>query len=163
MVNRQRGAGLLEVMIGLFVLAVGMLGFMGLLSSSMTMSQRANTLSQATFFAEEIADRARANRGAVSDYGINFSEDTTATSAINPKCDSADCTEVEMATWDMAQWMETLQQVLPGGDAEIIVNTVGGVTEMQITISYNLRLGREGTGSSANLGTLEQFQMVTEI
>jgi len=162
-VKKQKGASLLEVMIGLFVLAVGMLGFMGLLTSSLTMNQRSFTLSQAMFLAEDIAERARANRDVLANYAINYSENTTATASINPKCDSTLCTEAEMAAWDVAQWMEEVQQALPNSDGEVSVSTTGGITEMTIKIQYTLKEGKSGTGDVADLGVLEEFKVVTEI
>lgn len=161
--NHQRGASLLEVMIGLFVLAIGMLGFMGLLNSSLTMNQRSFTLTQAMFLAEEIVDRARANRDEILEYGITFSENTVSTSTINPKCNAVTCTEVEMAAWDLAEWMEQLQNILPGSDAEITITTVVDKIKMKVHINYNLKQGSDNTGTAATLGLLEQYQMVTEI
>ena len=162
-VRKQQGASLLEVMIGLFVLAIGMLGFMGLLTSSLTMNQRAYTSSQATFLAEEIFDRARANREVLTSYGITLATTPAGTSTIVPKCNAAACTEAQLAAWDLAEWMETLQQALPGGDAAIVIDTTVTPPQMQVTIQYTLKQGSNETGSAALLGQLGTFQMATEI
>lgn len=157
--SAQKGASLLEVMIALFILAVGLLGYVGLITSGLTINQRAYTLTQAMFFAEDFVDRARANRDVVSDYKIILGEPPTTTA----DCNSNPCTEDQMASWDKAEWWAQLDNTLFNADAEVAIDTGSGKTEMTITISYSLALGKEGTGSTEDMNDVEQYQLVTEI
>lgn len=168
-VNRyQRGSSLLEVMIALFVLAIGMLGYVGLITSGITINQRAFSLSQATFLAEDLVDRARSNRGVIADYKV-LSGTTPSTildcdnSAGSALSSVTTCTEAEMAEWDLAQWWESVNNTLSNADATVTIDTTSNQTKMTITLNYSLSIGREGTGDEGTLTDLEQYQLVTEI
>lgn len=157
----QSGASLIEVMVALFVMAIGLLGFAALLTTSSTLNQRAFQLSQAVFLAESIVERVRANRNgsSVSDYGVNLSENPSS----NSNCDSSACSPTDMAKWDVAQWMMQVNSLLPSGDAQIEVNTVSGITSITVTVYYELREGGKSTGGAGLLGKLESYVLRTEI
>lgn len=157
----QSGASLIEVMVALFVMAIGLLGFAALLTTSSTLNQRAFQLSQAVFLAESIVERVRANREStsISDYGVTLSEDPSSSS----DCDSKDCGASEMAKWDVAQWMTQVESLLPSGDAQIEINTAAGITSITVTVYYKLREGGKSTGDAGLLGKLENYVLRTEI
>lgn len=155
----QAGASLIEVMVALFVMAIGLLGFAALLTTSSTLNQRAFQLSQAVFLAESIVERARANRDSVSNYGITLAQNATSSG----NCDSADCDAATMASWDLAQWMTQVEGTLPEGDAEITIDTTTTIPIMTVTVYYELREGGKSTGDSALLGTLENHTLRAEI
>ena len=157
--SKQNGASLLEVMIALFILAVGLLGYVGLITSGLTINQRAYTLTQAMFFAEDFVDRARANRDVISQYRMVFDEPPTTTA----DCNTNSCSEDQMASWDKVEWWTQLDNTLFNADAEVVIDTDSGKTEMTITISYSLALGKEGTGSTEDMNDVEQYQLITEI
>lgn len=152
----QRGAGLLETMIALFVLAVGLLGFAALLTNSLTMNQRAFTLSQAMMLANNYVERMRVNRSVVSDYAIAISDDAPGTST---NCLTTDCTDIQMVEWDKSQWFSLLSATLPSSDAEVIVSSVGDEFTVDIEIQYELRVGRVGDGNNA---AVEQMQNIVD-
>ncbi len=58
----QRGVGLIEILISLFVISIGMLGLVGLQFTVSTSNQDAYVKSQATIISESLADRIRLNR-----------------------------------------------------------------------------------------------------
>lgn len=58
----QRGFSMIEILIALFILAVGVLGFAGLQMMSLSSSQEGYLRSQATQLAENLAARMRSNR-----------------------------------------------------------------------------------------------------
>lgn len=159
----QSGASLIEVMVALFVMAIGLLGFAALLANSSTLNQRAFHLSQASFLAESIIERARANRDSanISSYGVTLGTKPTSTS----NCDAANsnCSASDMAGWDLAQWMSEVEAALPEGDAQIVISTASDITTMTVTIYYKLREGGKSTGSAALLGKLESYILSAEI
>ena len=59
--HTQNGASLLEVMIALFVLAVGLLGVFAMQAESMKLNQQAYSSSQAMFLANDAVERMRVN------------------------------------------------------------------------------------------------------
>ena len=59
---KQSGFTLLEVLVAMLVLAIGLLGLAGLMTSSMRDNLSASHRTQATWLAYDILDRMRANR-----------------------------------------------------------------------------------------------------
>lgn len=67
--DRQRGVTLIEILVTLIVLSVGLLGLAALQSFSLQAGQVSLLRTQATNFAYEVADHARANRSVVATSG----------------------------------------------------------------------------------------------
>ena len=65
----QRGVTLIEILVTLIVLSVGLLGLAALQSFSLQAGQVSLLRTQATNFAYEVADHARANRSVVKTFG----------------------------------------------------------------------------------------------
>lgn len=105
---RQKGFSLLEVMIAVFVLAIGLLGVAGLQLVSMKSGQSAFLRSQATLLAYTIVDDIRANRTNASDYAIALSD--TSSSASGLAGDAVD------------DWLGDLAAELPAGDGSVTVS-----------------------------------------
>ena len=163
----QAGSSLIETMIALFILAVGLLGFAGLLSNSLTMNQRAFTLSQAMSMAHNYAERMRVNRSSASTYGISITQDPPSSVM---DCLSLTCSQTQLAEWDKKQWFDRLAATIPGADAEVLVNIVGDEITVDIEVQYSLRVGSVGKGSAASvtqmqniLSKLESYKLSTEI
>lgn len=67
--ERQSGVTLIEILITLLVLAIGLLGLAALQGFSLQAGQVSYLRTQATNFAYEVADHARANRSAIEASG----------------------------------------------------------------------------------------------
>ncbi|WP_339668884.1 type IV pilus modification protein PilV [Dasania marina] len=119
--KKQQGSGLLEVMIGLFVLAIGLLGMSSMQSKALRSNNTAYMYSQAIFLANDITERIRANRSEVSAYSSSYTDSHSATAA----CESNNCTAAQIAEWDLAGWKADVAALLPQGKAEI---TISGTT-----------------------------------
>lgn len=101
---RQGGFSLLEVLIAVVVLSIGLLGIAGLQTYSLQTNQSAAQVSQATFLAQDILDRMRANPDAAKsdDYDIGY--DTA----------SGDIGSGSLAQADLQEWLQQLETALPG-------------------------------------------------
>lgn len=115
--KQQSGFSLIEVLISIFVLAVGLLGAAGLQMLSLQQEQSAYLRSQATIIAYDMADRMRANPAGLSDGGYN-----NPTAAYNINCTtSSGCTSAQMATHDFYEWAgngtttTSIANILPRG------------------------------------------------
>lgn len=95
--TRQRGVTLIEILITLIVLSVGLLGLAALQSFSLQAGQVSLLRTQATNFAYEVADHARANRSIVE------------TSGNVPNSDL---------------WNARVAELLPGGSVAVDVNNM---------------------------------------
>ena len=120
-VNLQRGSSLLEVMIALFVLAIGLLGTLAMQATSVKYNQNSYAFSQAINLANDVVERIRAKK-------------------------PADNTDTEVTTW---QTMVGAQ--LPGGVGAVTFSTPGDEATVTISFyDYRALDGKTGTDSSGN-------------
>ncbi|WP_290652055.1 type IV pilus modification protein PilV, partial [Aquisalimonas sp.] len=73
---RQQGYSLLEILIAVLVLSIGLLGLAGLQTTSLQSNQSAAQVSQATFLAQDMFDRMRANSEEArnGNYNLDFGD-----------------------------------------------------------------------------------------
>lgn len=107
----QRGVGLIEVLVALFILALGVLGFTALQLRAMEAAQEATEHTVAMSAARDLAERMRVNRTALSEYKDSINKSVSVDTCIGtnnitspenlaiPKCNSTtmaqhDATEV---------------------------------------------------------------------
>lgn len=103
--RKQRGVGLIEVMVTVLLLSTSLLSLAVMQNRSLQFNQEAYLRSQANILAYDIIDRARANLQNVGDYNLAFN-------AASPA--GADRSQVDLATWRTA-----IQARLPAGDGQI--------------------------------------------
>lgn len=110
----QKGVGLVEVLIALVLLAIAVLGFVGLQIRAVAASQEAGRNVQAMNIARDLSERIRTNRDGLLSY--NAAED--------PKnCADDFCTAAEMGGYDYAQVTEKAKNI---GMSLDILNCQGG-------------------------------------
>lgn len=115
----QSGTTLLEVLVALLILAIGLLGMLGLQTTSLRNTQSAYLRTQATILAEDIADRMRANR-----QGTGSGAYDSASGLLNSSCNTtAGCSAVAMAGHDLAQWQNAVSGDLPSGAGRVCVDS----------------------------------------
>ena len=132
LIKRQAGAGLIEVLIAVLVLAVGLLGFAAMQTQAMRSNYETLQRTRASLLAEEILDRMRANLNEAAfrdSYVIQMADDKPVIDE-NLDCEDASntnvangtgpaCSEDEMADWDLVQWLDRIDSIIPGGDGAI--------------------------------------------
>ncbi len=116
--NRQRGTSLVESLVALLILSISALGFAGLQLQGVSRNASALSRSKATQLAYEMADRLRANQGAVA--GGKFDNvDGSSNSSVLVSGDScvagAACNPTQMASLDYQQWKADVAGSLPIG------------------------------------------------
>lgn len=115
-----RGFTLLEVLIALLIFSLGLLGLAGLMVVSVKTNQSAYLRTQASFLAQSMADRMRANTGQINEYNGDYSE-ATAGDAI---CRTAACTPLDLVENDRLVWSRQLIESLPNPTATIACDGV---------------------------------------
>ena len=116
---RQRGFSLLEVMVAVVVFSIGLIGLGLLLTASIRANHVGFLHSQATFVAESIADRMRANIPGVwlDVYDGNWNAATAAPANL---CEAGSaCTPQEVAARDVWAWGTMIGQLLPAGQGQV--------------------------------------------
>ncbi|KIZ51181.1 pilus assembly protein PilV [Pseudomonas oryzihabitans] len=112
---RQRGATLIEVLIAMFILAIGLLGLAGLQAVSTQSNQGAYYRSQATVLASDIVERMRANRemALAGNYTTSSFPTSSNTHAVEGTQDKR----------DLAEWLNNLANSLPQGTGTIVTDS----------------------------------------
>lgn len=100
--GRQRGASLIEIIIAVFIFAVGVLGFASLQSRSIQATFDNTQRDQVVWLSQSLIDRVRVNKPGATTYAAALS-DFDFSDCTNPAtlCDAATCTATQMATYDV--------------------------------------------------------------
>ncbi|WP_257280473.1 type IV pilus modification protein PilV [Endozoicomonas sp. ISHI1] len=149
MLKKEKGFTMIEIMVAVLVLAIGLLGVAGLQILSMQSSNGALNRSQATMLAYDLAERMRRNPGTALSDGysdISIEADGSQKAAPNsPNCISTGCTNTQLATQDIREWLDNItdvqgiglsgnnwQSALPGSTASLVRNA----NEFTLTINW---------------------------
>jgi type IV pilus assembly protein PilV len=110
------GLSLIEGLVAGVVLATGVMGVLGLQATALKASQKNDHLLQAQFLASDIVERLTANARAITGGGYSLDGKP-------PKpgkdCNTAPCSFLETACFDLYEWYEAVEQSLPSGAAGI--------------------------------------------
>lgn len=103
MQRKQKGVGMVEVLVSLLILAIAVMGFVALQVRAIQASQDALIKTQAIHFMQSISESIRVNPEAKAQYATSLN--TYVLAATKPtaskKCDTQKCTVTEFATFDM--------------------------------------------------------------
>ena len=148
--RRQRGFTLIEIMISVFILAVGLLGIASMQAQSLQFNFSAYQRSQATFLAYDIVDRIRVNKPQALLGSYNFALGAGPVSATNCQAAGAGCSTGDMANFDLTQWVCGLgnwntsgtcqgmgiEGPLAEGDGSVVINIVNGRAQVTVTVTW---------------------------
>lgn len=154
----QKGLSLIEVLVAALILGVGLLGVLTQQSRAVQFNQQAYYYSQANILIQDIAERMRANSEAADAYSI--ADDATPPAAPSGDCRdvSNPCSSAQLAASDLADWVDSVQRLLPGGKASIgDAETLDGLDSRMITVQFD-----GGTDFSDDLVT-ETISVVVEL
>ncbi|CAA0108542.1 Uncharacterised protein [BD1-7 clade bacterium] len=140
--HKQSGVAMLEVLISIFILAVGVLGMASLQFMSLKNSSEANRTVLAARHINELAEMIRANRTSISTYEsrsgpIEFSDKALCFN---------NCTSLQIAEGDMAMVMNALHEAFEGGSLLIesseFASGPGLFKTLTITLTWEQRDNR---------------------
>jgi type IV pilus assembly protein PilV len=113
--SRARGFTLLEVMIALVILAIGVMGVIGLQMSTYKQLQISHNFSKAAMLASDMADRMLANQDQA--LAGAYTHDSSIEKP-TPDCAIADCTAAQLAAYDVWYWQAELSAEDPEDDTK---------------------------------------------
>jgi type IV pilus assembly protein PilV len=113
-----RGFSLVEVMVALVVMSVGLLGIARMQAAALSSTAVASTRSLAAIEAASLAASMHVNRGywATSTVAASFTvqgKSVTPALVATPDCVTSSCKPTVMAAYDLQQWAQAVQAVLP--------------------------------------------------
>lgn len=143
--GKNWGFTLMEVLVSVFVLAVGLLGLAALQANVVKYNHSAELRSLAVLQAEAMIDRMRVNQTGVAGGVYN---NLSGIPSSPPDCTSSTCTMSQIATRDLYDWNAENARLLPAGQG----TTVGNGSLFTVTVRWdNGRTGAVGTDCSGDL------------
>ena len=157
MVTKQKGVGLIEVMVTLVILSVGLLGIASLQATGIQAGQGASLRTAALLVVEDITSRMKANKigvyntvTAVSSYGSNAADagtDNGCNDAIGGVVANT-CTPIQMARHDIFVWKTNLANALPSATGAIVTSVAAPASEGFVTVTITVTWKEKGTVKS---------------
>lgn len=139
--NSQKGAGLIEVLVALFILAVGLFGVLAVQSTGQQNSRRSENLSAASFIATQMVQMIAAYDAfddPASDV-FNALESSRSPTAVD--CSSG-CARDTQVNHDLADWSDQIINLLPSGVGTVAYDA--GTEMYSITVMWD----EQGTGAT---------------
>jgi len=131
----QQGITLLESLVAIVVLALAVLGTLGVQLRSLAETQTGVRRAQAVRLIEDLAERIKSNPDGFAQLAA-FAGDFSASGAPGTSCHTSNCTPGELAKWDVRQWRAAVSETLPMGKAAIFTASDGASpgTQRQLRI-----------------------------
>ena len=127
---RLAGFSLIEVLVTLVIVSIGLLGLGSLQGYGLSMNGSSHLRLKATYKAYELADRMRANQGALTDAtNTGYLTSVTAGNCVSggagvvTNCTSSGCTPQQIAVNDLCEWITDLALQLPAGAGTVCVDS----------------------------------------
>ena len=140
------GFTLIEVLIAIFVLAVGLLGLAGLQVTSLKNNTSSYSRSQAQLLAYDMLDRMRSNSQGVTNGAY---DDLLSVAPVDPNCITTGCTVAQIAQYDAYEWSDLLSKTLSSGTGLVEGNGSGSI--FTITVMWDdEHTGATGTDCSGD-------------
>ena len=139
----EAGLSMIEVLVTLIIVSVGLLGLAALQNVSLKNTYSSHLMTTANNLAYDIADRMRAQRQAATggQYNIKFGN-TPNLKKNNPS----------LARKELQAWLNTVQEDLPDGEAEIAVRNDGTAVIRLRWLDNRPQLQAGGGGGSGSGG-----------
>ena len=150
--SRQRGVGLIEVLIAVLVFSLGMLSLAAMQIGAKRASYEATQRSIATGLARDILERMRGNPDQLDTYVVtNVGDPNGLLTAPDPNCAATDCTPAELATHDLVDW----ESLLAGATEKLGTENSGGLVSPRACIAHvdgtvTVAIAWQGVASATN-------------
>lgn len=131
--STENGFSLIEVLVSLFVLAVGVIGAAGMQLAALRTSQQSVFQTRALHLATEMAERMRANVGQMkladsANPYLHIDHQSSSPSHLASSLGScygsdAHCDAAQLAQFEIAEWLQRIDSELPEGRVRVCRDT----------------------------------------
>ena len=151
-IHQQRGVSLLESLVAIVVMALGILGILGVQMRTLADTQTSVRRAQAIRLIEDFGERLKVHPNSLMVLD-SYQSGWTATPPTPPAgtdCVAFACNAAQLAAYDVAEWKRTVQRSLPLGDANIFIPPGEGATlnNRRPSIGSDAFLARKRTGAA---------------
>jgi len=165
-----QGVGLIEVLIAALVLAVGVLGYVGLQINAKRLNFEATQRTTAVYLAQNILERMRGNPAALDEYVVtNLDPGVDPKVVVEPRnCTTDSCIATDLAAFDIWEWGQLLDGAAVSGglvNPRACVENTGNYLTVTIVWQGKTPLNQENAPSCGDVDDfpdgLELRQWVT--
>ena len=147
----QRGISLIESLVAIVVMALGILGILGVQMRTLADTQTGVRRAQAIRLIEDLSERIKSQPNglaAMDEYVRGWDPDTA--TATTPNCRTSACTPANMATYDLNRWIDNVRAALPLGDAAVFLAADNSTTDpRQLGVMISWRENERDSGGAA--------------
>lgn len=143
--RKQFGFSMLEVLVTMIIVSFGLLGIAGIIANGLKNNQGSYARSQASWLANDIVDRMRANRAVA---------EGASTSPYNLAIGTAAAVGTSVVAIDLTSWRSALAAALPTGTGGVSLDS----TSKKVTVTVQWDESRIKDGSAS-----QQFIVETKL
>lgn len=147
----QRGISLIESLVAIVVMALGILGILGVQMRTLADTQTAVRRAHAIRLIEDLSERIKSQPnglGVMASYVREWDE--TGATATSPDCQDAACSPADLATYDLNRWIDNVRAALPLGDAAVFLATDNSADDpRQLGVMISWRQNERDNDSAA--------------
>ncbi len=134
----QKGLALMESLVAIVILALGILGILGIQLRTLTDTQAGARRAQAIRLIEDLGERLQNNPDAIGNLSL-YTQASSSTS----DCSANACDAASLAAFDAQQWQANVKNVLPGGSVKVFIPQ-GGPRQLGVLIGWSENRYRSG-------------------
>lgn len=127
----QTGFVLLEALVSIVILAVAVLGMLGVQLRTLAETQTGVRRAQAVRLIEDLAERVKSNPEGFAQMSTFVGGFNAVAPPGSKKCNAMACNPAQLAQWDIDQWRAAVAQTLPLGQAAVFTSTDETVVGLQ--------------------------------
>lgn len=149
--SRQRGVTLLEALVSIVILAIAVLGMLGVQLRTLAETQTGVRRAQAVRLIEDLAERIKGNPDGFAQLS-RFAGGFDSVPHATVQCDAEVCTADQLAQWDIGRWRTVVAETLPMGRAAVFTSTdettVGTQRQLGIVVGWRANERRRESDSA---------------
>jgi len=134
-INNQSGSTLIESLVSLVILAIAVIGMLGVQVRTLMETNTAAGRAQAILLIDDLSERIRANPGGYSVLPSYQFQETTPVSAVD--CTAA-CDKAMLAQYDVDRWLENFKATVPNGKVTAFVSQ-DNPRQLGVLIGWTIR------------------------
>ena len=136
----QRGISLIESLVAIVVMALGLLGILGVQMRTLADTQTGVRRAHAIRLIEDLSERIKSQPNALGNLG-SYARTWDAAGALDTAtdCKTNACTPANMVTYDLNRWLESVRAAMPLGDATVFLpkdNSTTDPRQLGVMISW---------------------------
>lgn len=134
--KKQRGVTLIEALVAIVIMALGILGIVGVQLRTLSDTQTSVRRAQAIRLIDDLGERMKVNPSSstnVNSYVMGWATGSgiPATSQASRNCATSTCSHSELANFDIREWKRTVERTLPMGNANTFLSTADSASNQR--------------------------------